>query len=59
MSVSFFCWDLYYQVDSGYWGSSCSIMWKGSGRIMNKNYSVDRGEKEEESRFCLELVPGG
>lgn len=34
-------------------------MWKGSGRIMNKNHSVDGGEKKEGSRFCLELVPGG
>lgn len=34
-------------------------MWKGSGRIMNKNHSVDGGEKEEGSRFCLELVSGG
>lgn len=34
-------------------------MWKGSGRIMNTNHSVDGGEKKEGSRLCLELVPGG
>lgn len=59
VSVSSFFWDLCCQVDNNYWGNSYSITWKGSGRIMNKDHSVDGGEKEEGSRFCLELIPGG
>lgn len=35
-------------------GSNCHIIWKGSGRITNKNHSLDGGVQEEGSRLCLE-----